>query len=182
MNTSFTGLAAMALYLAAATIATGRQDRSDRSEASEQALLTLPNGLGAAAVIFHAMVIVPMTLTGSGINVGVFNTASVVAWLVVVMMFLASFAYPVLSLGVVVMPLAAITLGLAMLFPSMHLLPSHLPVGLQLHVVLAVLAYSLFAIALLQAVFFAVAERNWRRCAPSDRPGGHSVRRRHTGH
>ena len=154
----------MGLYLLAASITTGRQDRTHGQDAG--ALLSLPTGLGLAALAFHALALVPMTLTGDGINVSVFNTASVVAWIVVVLMFVASLFFPLLSMSVVLLPLAAITLGLAMLFPSMRILPAELPVGLQLHVVLAVLAYSLFAIALLQALFFAVAERKLRAHHP----------------
>jgi ABC-type uncharacterized transport system permease subunit len=74
--------------------------------------------------------------------------------------------YPVEALATVLLPGAALSLLLALLFPSARTIPSDTPVGLDLHIALAIVAYSLVAIASLQAIFLGLAEYKLRHHHP----------------
>ena len=55
--------------------------------------------------------------TVSGLNLGFFNAASLIALLTVLMLLIASFRQPLENLGIPVLPIAAATVGLTILNP-----------------------------------------------------------------
>ncbi len=121
----------------------------------------------AAALAAHAVVLWSTTVMTDGLNFSVFNASSLVAWCIAlaVLMLLLNLR-PVESLAVTVLPLVAVAVGVEFAFPSTRDVISNVSTGMRLHIAFALVAYSLFAIATLQALFLAFADRKLRRHRP----------------
>jgi len=61
--------------------------------------------LGLGAVILHATLLNHSILTPSGLNLGFFNAASLIGWLMALLLLLAAIKQPVENLGIVLLPL-----------------------------------------------------------------------------
>jgi ABC-type uncharacterized transport system permease subunit len=120
----------------------------------------------AGALVAHGVVLTHLTFTPQGFNVSVVSAGSLVAWCSAGALLVLWLRRPLESLAVVILPLAAFALGLDMVLPTTHVLAESLPPGLRIHIALAVAAYSLFAIAALQAIFIALAEHKLRQRHP----------------
>lgn len=165
MNTIWLGSLAIILYLLTSAALTLRLTRG-------KAALSLPRGtvlaLGFAAVALHAAVLYPDLFTVSGLNLGFFNAASLVALLTVLVLLLASFKQPLENLGIPVLPIAAATVGLAIIYRGRDQMITTGSWQLDLHILFSVLAYSVLALAAAQALLLAVQENHLR----NHRPGG----------
>ena len=161
MNVIFFGLAAIALYITVAV----QTSEIARTSTSGFTLKSPAGALALLAVTAHAMVLYPATITGAGINLGIFNAASLVAWIIALVVILTALRRPAHSLSVVILPFAALILGVSLIFSRERLLPAGSP-GIAMHIALSLLAYSLFAIAALQAAYLAFAEHRLKRHAP----------------
>lgn len=155
MNILALGITAIMLYLAAAS---GIAVKVFRGPAEQQALRLPMLGLGFLAIALHAIILYKNIITGAGLNLGVSNAASLVAWLIALLILTASFRRPLENLAVILLPIAALAIGLELLFPGHRLLPENAPMGLQVHVTLSLLSYSLLTIAAVQAVFLAIED------------------------
>jgi len=90
---------------------------------------------------------------------------SLMLWLAVLIHLLESFHARMDGLQPMVMPLAAICAFLPALFADAHELTHARALGFKLHFLAAMLAYSLFTLAALHAVFIGFAERQLHRRA-----------------
>ncbi len=160
MNVFIFGLAAIALYLTVA-LKTSEIARA----APRYAPRPITAVLAFAAITAHALALYPMMVTTGGINLGIFSAASLVAWLIATIVVIATLRAPVASLAVVILPFTAIIVGVSLLFSDQRVL-QHLPGGLALHIGLSLIAYSLFAIATLQAMYLSFAARRLKSHAP----------------
>ena len=161
MNIVLFGLIAIVLYVAVAI-------RSSLGGAAGTGAHTLRSVTGALALLglaAHAVTLYPLTLTSQGLNLGIFSAASLVAWLIALITVLATVRRPLASLAVVILPLAAVVVGLSLLFSRPHIMAETTP-GVALHIALSLIAYSLFAIAAVQALYYAFAERRLRAHHP----------------
>ncbi len=123
---------------------------SGRSMA-EHAIVLAPLGL-------HAMLLFNSVFAGGGIHLGVGNAVSAIVWLTVAIYWLGNLFYRIEGLQALVMPVAAFCAILPVLFPAARSLPNtELPV-FQVHLMIALLAYSLFTIASLHVLLMAVIE------------------------
>ena len=163
MEIPLLGLLAIVAYLAAAVRIAGSRQRFPMLgfDARRQGL-----ALAGIAVLIHALVLYPNTIVGAGVNLGVFNAGSLVAWCVTVSVVILALLKPIESLAVVILPVAAAAVALTLIFPSVKLITSHIAIGLELHIALSIVAYSLFGIATIQALFLAFAERKLRQRHP----------------
>lgn len=160
MNVILFGLMAIALYIAVAVRTSARISTAGPAFN----LCSMTGVLALLAVLAHGASLYPMTVTAQGFNLGVFSAASLVAWIVAFLAILTTSRAPVASLAVVVLPFAAVVIGLSLLFSSQNLV-NEAP-GLALHIALSLVAYSLFAIAALQAIYLAVAEHRLKHHEP----------------
>ncbi len=114
-------------------------------------------------------VIVPLLLHGGllydtlfvwgTLNLGLAYAISLILWLTVLVYWLARRFYPLASLLTLMLPLAAIAAMLPAIFPQARMLAQP-PSGLfDTHVLMALLAYSLFTIAALHAGLIALVEK-----------------------
>jgi ABC-type uncharacterized transport system permease subunit len=107
----------------------------------------------------HGALLYPSLFPGAGLNLGVGNTISAISWLTVLVYWLASFRYNMECLQTMVLPGAAICLLLPLAFPEAHAIPhTELPL-FKVHLLISLLAYSLFTIAAVHTVLMALAER-----------------------
>lgn len=121
---------------------------------------------GLAAILLHTVALYALIFMPHGMDLGFFNSASLVGWLVAIIA-LASLARPKFeNLGLALFPLAGISLVLAELFPSDRLMVSDTDWPLDAHIILSLIAYSLLAVAALQAVIIAAQEYRLRQRTP----------------
>lgn len=131
---------------------------------TDKPLVTLPMQKWERAAIFGTW-----ALQGIGLYDGLFGEGgmrfsfsfalSLVLWLAVIIYWLESFRSRMDGLQPMVLPLAAISTALPVFFPQVHRVGHVDQWGFKLHFVVAMLAYSLFTLSALHAVFMGFAER-----------------------
>ena len=112
--------------------------------------------LGIFALSLHADILNQSIFLQTGFDVGFFNIISIIGWLVALIVLITSFFQPIQQLLLVLYPIAAITILLEQLFPNDRILDQSLPMGLRIHILLSISAYSLLMIGTLQAILLAV--------------------------
>ncbi len=121
----------------------------------------LPSWTRLAAIpplALHGWLLFQALFVGAGLNLGVGNAVLAIAWLTVLVYWLASFHYPLEGLQMLVLPAAAACLLIAAALPDAHpLTHTELPV-FKAHLLVSLLAYSLFTIAALHALLMALTE------------------------
>lgn len=129
--------------------------------------------LGLTGVIFHGVVLANRLFTASGINLSFTDALSAAAWLMVLLLLATSLKEPIENMGIAVYPFAAITLGVQNLFPSQHIViefgaETNTANPLEIHILISLVAYSLFALAAMHAILLAVQNKHLR----NKHPGG----------
>jgi ABC-type uncharacterized transport system permease subunit len=149
---------AIVLYLGAASLLAAPMTGCPRT----------PQRLGLStatvAVLLHAGVL--LGAHGGRVDLHFFAALSLVACVVAALTMLVNLSRPVAGLGVIVFPLAALLLALDV-FLAPPTTPTPIDWQIKLHVVIALLAYSLLSIAAVLALLLSVQERALR----SHRPG-----------
>ncbi|HKK13783.1 MAG TPA: cytochrome c biogenesis protein CcsA [Gammaproteobacteria bacterium] len=123
---------------------------------------------GLAAVALHTVVLYPEMITGHGLNLGFFNAASLIGLFMALLLLLSALARPVENLGIVMLPVAALTIALMFAYPTRHIVRERPSWALDIHIALSVLAYSLLAMAAVQAAVLALQHRQLH----NHQPGG----------
>jgi ABC-type uncharacterized transport system permease subunit len=123
-------------------------------------------GLGAlehllvfAVLVLHSALLFYSMFAGDGLRLGVGNAMSAIIWLTVLIYWVGNFFYNLDGLQTMVMPLAAVCTLLPLVFPSMRPLPNTEFSVFKVHLLIAMLAYSLFTIASLHVLLMALIER-----------------------
>jgi ABC-type uncharacterized transport system permease subunit len=162
VNTFILSLSAIFFYL----IATGSRFswRSHFFYLNAKQLLLL---FGIFAISFHAGLLYQFIITPQGINLGFFNAASLVMWVIAWLLLLSLPRKPLESLVIVLFPLAAIAIGLENLFHSERILLNDKEWGVSIHIIFSILAYSLLAISAWQAIFLAIQDYYLHHKQPS---------------
>lgn len=123
---------------------------------------TLVRGIGALAVACHSVVILASLGDLGTFTLDIASSASLISWLVALLLLTVSFAKPVLSVAAGLFPLAALTILLAVGLPASSQRAGLTP-GIATHVLTSVLSFSLFAIAAVQAMLLARQNQALRR-------------------
>jgi ABC-type uncharacterized transport system permease subunit len=118
--------------------------------------------LSLIAIILHAFVLRQTMVLPEGLNLGIFNAASLVSWVIALLLMLTLTSKSIESLITVLFPLAALSIGLEMYFHSEGILVKNIPLGVQVHIFYSILAYSVLTISALQAIFLAVQDYQLR--------------------
>jgi ABC-type uncharacterized transport system permease subunit len=163
MNAVIGGLAAL-LYLFAGGLLALRLARAG----SQTGGITKggPLALGWGAALLHTLILAQTVFEPAGLNLGFFNALSFTGWLIAVVLLAAAMVRPMESLGIVVLPFAALTLLLGLLFPAERIVADSSRWPLELHIVIAILAYSLLTLAALQAALLAIQDHRLRHRHP----------------
>ncbi len=121
--------------------------------------LKLHSTMIAFGLIIHAWLLY-QTIFVDGYNLGFFNVLSAIAWLTVLIYWVADLNHKLTSLQAFVLPPAAIFALLPASNTVGYLLPSVESPLFLAHITIALLAYSLFTFATLHALLMTVAERS----------------------
>ena len=124
--------------------------------------------LGFLGLVLHTWLLYRGIFGTAGLNLAFFNALSLAAWTVVSSLLISSLSKPIESLGIVILPLAAIAVLLDQLYPSVSFMSEDASWVLKLHVLLSMLAYSLLTLASVQAVLLAIQDHYLHK----RRPGG----------
>ena len=165
MDINLLALAAIACYFSGGLLIALRLLRPGHPATPSRPLALAP---GFAALLLQAVTLYQEILTPIGFNLSFFNVAAFVSWTVVLILLLSSLTKPVENLGIVLLPLAGLAIILALRFPNLKLLNESELVGLNIHVLLSLLAYSLLLLAAVQALLLAIQERHLH----NRKPGG----------
>jgi ABC-type uncharacterized transport system permease subunit len=144
---------AIIAYLAAALIL-ARYFTKDEIQHRHQQTTSL---LISFAIIMQALNFTDFWVA-EGIVFGLANSASFVAWLIAILLFLSSISKPVHALGIIVYPLVAITLIFSIAFPDAA--GKIIPISLASHVFLSITAYALLALAVCQSILLKIQEQH----------------------
>ena len=162
MNAVIGGLAVLLYLLASGGLAM----RLARASAGAASAKGGPLALGWGAALLHAMILAQTVFQPPGLNLGFFNALSFTGWLIGVVLLAAAMVRPVENLGIVVLPFDALMLVLGLLFPSERIVADAGRWPLELHILIAILAYALLALAAVQAVLLAIQDYRLRHRQP----------------
>lgn len=119
--------------------------------------------------IEHAALLVPFALHtyllsgtmfgDAGVYLGVGNALSLILWLTVLIYGLGSYFYRLDGLHALVLPTATVAVMLPVIFPSTQALVNTETLAFKAHLLISMLAYSLFTIASLHVMLMAIIER-----------------------
>lgn len=127
------------------------------------ALLAAGFGLVLHAAALHRSIHLP-----TGLNLGLVNMFSVMAWQIGLLTFATSFRPGTANLGIGIYPLMAASVAILPLGDTTATVLQRLSWQLEAHILLSVLAYGLLALAAFQAILLAIQDRRLR----THRPGG----------
>ena len=112
-----------------------------------------------AALLAHALSLRSEIFDGDSMSFSFSIALSVMLWLTIALYWLEGFYARIEGLQMLGLPLAAVAALLPAVFTEAHLLPNADSIGFRLHILVAMLAYSLFTVAALHAMLMAAAER-----------------------
>jgi ABC-type uncharacterized transport system permease subunit len=118
--------------------------------------------LSLIPIAMHGYLLWQGIFANGGFDLNVFNALSLIIWLTLLVYWVARFFYPIGTLQALVLPMAAVTLLLPGVFPADHQLAHTDLLAFKLHITVAMLAYSLFTIAMLHAVLISLVEKRLR--------------------
>ncbi len=114
-------------------------------------------------LVLHAFLIVRSVFEGDALYFGVGSAISVIIWLTVLIYWTGNFFYRLEGLQVMVLPIAAGLSLLPLALPSTHPLTNTHLTAFKAHLIISLLAYSLFTIASLHVLMMAIVERRLHR-------------------
>lgn len=121
--------------------------------------------VGALAVVLHAVALRSLLFVPTGLELGFFQMISLVGWQIAVVVLLAVVRLPLAGVAVAVLPVAAAAALAPAVFES-SAISTALGWQLEAHILLSLLAYSLLAVAAVQALVLAVQDRQLHRHRP----------------
>jgi ABC-type uncharacterized transport system permease subunit len=110
-------------------------------------------------IALHATLLYASVFGGTDMRLGIGNAISTIVWLTVAIYWLGNLAYKVEGLQAMVMPVAAVCVLLPALLPAARALPNTELAAFKAHLLISMLAYSLFTIASLHVLLMALLER-----------------------
>lgn len=111
-------------------------------------------------LVLHGFLLYQVLWMAGALSLGLVNSLSLILWLTLLVYWLAHFFYPIASLKALVLPLAGMGVVLPLIFPSAKLNPQPTSWVFDAHVLVAMLAYSLFTIAALHASLMSLVENS----------------------
>ncbi len=122
--------------------------------------------IGFIASALHLYILTQIMNTPQGIDISIFSILSLTSWLILTLLLFATLKYPVENLAIIIMPIAAFFIILRYLSPHHFYLNQQLSIGLESHILLSILSYSLLSIAAVQAIMLYIQEKHIRNRHP----------------
>lgn len=163
MNANLLAAIAICAYLSSAamiirplSLVKSNQGKSNR------AALTCAWGAITLHILYTALIV----HQNAGFNFSFFSTASLVSMVVALLLLLATLGKPVENLGIFIFPVAALMLALEVCFPEkQRSLDTH-SWQMNIHILSAIIAYSLLNIAALQAILLVIQNQQLKSHPP----------------
>ena len=114
-------------------------------------------------LLVRAFAVLSPLAEGPWVSLGVGRTLAVVAWLMLLIYWTCGFFYRVEGLQLFMMPFAIVTLAFAMVFPGSHVVHDLSNPAFALHILVSMVAYSLFAIAAMVAILMLILDKALHR-------------------
>lgn len=115
------------------------------------------------ALVAHGVLLYFTVLTDAlEINVGFTNAASLTAWIVTLLFIATALIRPVYELGAVILPVSAVSVLLAWIWPPVHPNTMTQTIGLTVHLLISLAAYGFLALAVVQAAVMALQDHRLR--------------------
>jgi len=148
-------LVTAALYLTATALFVQRIRRGDCAGSWDR-LRHIALSVAALALIGHGILLYDCLHCdiGNGLDMRIVNALSLIMWMTALLIMGSALRHPVENLGVLVLPLAALAILLA-LFTGGPKVAKALEPGVDAHILISLLAYSLLTLAALQALTLA---------------------------
>jgi ABC-type uncharacterized transport system permease subunit len=121
---------------------------------------------GFLALVAHIYILEQSMVTPIGINIGFYTALSLIAAFITLFTLASALRHPVEMLGILVMPLAALSLFIDMTEFSSHLLPPGSSHSLIFHILTSLIAYSVLALAAMLAIALWVQNNYLHRHQP----------------
>lgn len=126
----------------------------------------LATTLGLLAVLAHGLTVGDKLLLSGGMSLGIITMLGLTAFAMSLLIALNQLRRPMNHVAQVVFPSTALILILTLVFPQDAGIRVDISQALMLHIVLSVLAYSLLAVAALQAVYLIWFDRRLKQNLP----------------
>lgn len=162
MNALAAGMSAL-LYLVATLLLLLRLRPNHQGQATERTMALL---CALLAVFCHTELLRQNVFTPAGMNLGLFNAASLFGWQISLVLILISARLPVENLGLILFPFTALTVGVGAAFTDSSYAIHPYNGWLDAHILLSILAYSLLAMAVTQSLLVFLQDRLLRRHQP----------------
>lgn len=120
-------------------------------------------GLAGAAITAHTIDLSHLIFTQQGVNLGFFRVPSLIFWLISSLLFFSSIKKPIENLFVPVFALTAIAIIVSISFDTPYTPIKDLSIEVTTHILLSILAYSVFTVAAIQAVILAYQDRQLKQ-------------------
>ncbi|OOY33875.1 cytochrome C assembly family protein [Solemya velum gill symbiont] len=151
------------LYIAAAIITALRLFGSEKFK-------SIPRGLvlatGYAAVILHAILLYSTIIVSDGVNLAFFQALSLSGMVIALVLMVSALTKPVENLAIFLFPGIAFAVLFSAASGSAHLLDGTSGWALGIHVIASLLAWSLLAIASMQAILLTIQDRHLHNRQP----------------
>jgi len=144
---------AISLYLGCTVLLLMKLKRSASVARLSKPMILIPGFLGLGA---HMYTLSSNMMSPAGINVGFFTALSLISAFITLFTLVSALRHPIEILGIVVLPITAITLAADHATATIHLLPPGSPAGLIFHVVTSIIAYSILGLAAVHAIVLSV--------------------------
>ncbi len=151
--------AAIGFYLAATTVIGLRLFRRESNQLLSRKLAL---SLGFAGLILHSWLLWDGIFSQAALNLGFFNALALTSWTIIALLLFSSLTKPVENLGLILLPVAALTLLLESLYAQVSFMSPPASWSLKIHVLLSMLAYSLLTLASVQAILVAIQDHYLR--------------------
>ncbi len=118
-------------------------------------------------LISHGFALSKIVFIGGGINFGFYVTVSMVLFVVVAVLIVSALTNTVDKICLFIFPVAALSLFLIQLFPEQSRILRDFPLGMQIHILTSIVAFSVLSIAAVQAMLVAIQDRQLRSHQPN---------------
>ena len=116
-----------------------------------------------AALALHAWLLLDtIPAADGGYHLGFYQSASLMSWAIVALLFALGLFRPVAGLGIVFLPITALAVLAQALLPASPMVVAADTLGLRLHILLSITAYSALTVAVLQALILRYQQANLR--------------------
>ena len=115
---------------------------------------------GFGAIALHGILLYQNIVADSGLNLAFFQALSLSGWIIAIVLFVSALTKPVDNLAIAIFPIVATAILAAGFSDSSNLVKADSGWSLGFHVISSLLAWSLLAIASVQAILLAIQDRH----------------------